>query len=92
MRVLMFSWEFPPHVVGGLGKHVTELVPALGGLPLSDGPLYIDLVTPRSNGGMWEEALSEYVTIFRVDIPPLDPQDNYNSVVSGNTSGSSGGG
>ena len=22
MRVLMFSWEYPPHVVGGLGKHV----------------------------------------------------------------------
>lgn len=84
MRVLMFSWEFPPHVVGGLGKHVTELVPALGGLPLSDGPLFVDVVTPRSNGGMWEEALSEYVTIYRVDIPPLDPQDNYNSVVSGN--------
>ena len=29
MRVLMFSWEFPPHVVGGLGKHVAELAPAL---------------------------------------------------------------
>lgn len=25
MRVLMFSWEFPPQVVGGLGRHVYEL-------------------------------------------------------------------
>ena len=31
MRVLMFSWEFPPHVVGGLGKHVAELAPGLAG-------------------------------------------------------------
>lgn len=31
MRVLMFSWEYPPNVVGGLGKHVAELLPALVG-------------------------------------------------------------
>jgi len=31
MRVLMLSWEYPPHSVGGLGKHVAEIVP-----PLSD--------------------------------------------------------
>ena len=31
MRVLMFSWEYPPNVVGGLGKHVAELLPALAG-------------------------------------------------------------
>ncbi len=29
MRVLMLSWEYPPYVVGGLGKHVAEIVPAL---------------------------------------------------------------
>ncbi|NLV74804.1 MAG: glycosyltransferase family 4 protein [Chloroflexi bacterium] len=29
MRVLMLSWEYPPFVVGGLGKAVAELVPAL---------------------------------------------------------------
>jgi len=29
MRVLMLSWEFPPHVVGGMGKHVVDLAPAL---------------------------------------------------------------
>lgn len=29
MRVLMLSWEYPPNLVGGLGRHVAELVPAL---------------------------------------------------------------
>ena len=24
MRVLIISWEYPPYVVGGLGKHVAE--------------------------------------------------------------------
>ena len=25
----MVSWEFPPQLVGGLGRHVSELAPAL---------------------------------------------------------------
>ncbi len=29
MRVLIVSWEYPPHINGGLGRHVAELVPAL---------------------------------------------------------------
>jgi glycosyltransferase involved in cell wall biosynthesis len=29
VRVLMLSWEHPPYVVGGLGRHVAELAPAL---------------------------------------------------------------
>jgi len=29
VRILMLSWEYPPNVVGGLGKHVAELTPAL---------------------------------------------------------------
>jgi glycogen(starch) synthase len=29
VRVLMLSWEFPPLLVGGLGRHVSELAPAL---------------------------------------------------------------
>ena len=28
MRVLVLSWEYPPHVVGGLGRHVADLEPA----------------------------------------------------------------
>jgi hypothetical protein len=43
MRVLMLSWEYPPYVVGGLGKHTAELLPPLGELP----ELELHLVTPR---------------------------------------------
>ena len=25
----MLSWEYPPHIEGGLGRHVAELAPAL---------------------------------------------------------------
>ncbi|RMF05440.1 MAG: glycosyltransferase family 1 protein [Chloroflexi bacterium] len=28
-RILMLSWEYPPHIEGGLGRHVAELAPAL---------------------------------------------------------------
>ncbi len=29
MQILMLSWEYPPHINGGLGRHVAELAPAL---------------------------------------------------------------
>jgi glycogen(starch) synthase len=32
VRVLIVSWEFPPLLVGGLGRHVAELAPALAAL------------------------------------------------------------
>jgi glycogen(starch) synthase len=46
MRVFMFSWEYPPHVVGGLGRHVAEIAPALACQGVE-----IHLVTPRWAGG-----------------------------------------
>ncbi len=63
MRVLMLSWEYPPHVVGGLGKHVQELVPAL-----ADQGVDVHLITPRWLGGMEKEAI-DGATIHRVDPP-----------------------
>jgi glycogen(starch) synthase len=71
MRVLMFSWEYPPHVVGGLGKHVAELLPPLGNLPKVE----LTLVTPRWSGGEPEETLGR-TTIHRVD-PPIIEGDFY---------------
>lgn len=29
MHVLMLTWEYPPRIVGGIARHVAELVPAL---------------------------------------------------------------
>lgn len=64
MRILMFSWEYPPYVVGGLGKHVAELLPPLGDLP----DVQVDLVTPAWGGGEAMERLGD-ITIHRVAPP-----------------------
>jgi glycogen(starch) synthase len=48
----MLSWEYPPHIVGGLGKHVVELVPEL----IADG-IELHLVVPRLGGGEYKEPL-----------------------------------
>lgn len=50
----MLSWEYPPHVVGGLGQHVADLVPALAELGVE-----VHLVTPdwrRQAGAVPEDA------------------------------------
>ena len=53
MKVLMLSWEYPPHIVGGMGKHVVELVPEL----LADG-VEVHLVVPKLRGGQPCEPLA----------------------------------
>ncbi len=52
MRILMLSWEYPPHVVGGLGVHVGALVPALVRAGVD-----VHVVTPRWAGGAEREPL-----------------------------------
>ncbi|NLF11731.1 MAG: glycosyltransferase family 4 protein [Anaerolineaceae bacterium] len=71
MRVLMFSWEYPPHVVGGLGKHVAEILPPLGNLE----NLEVHLVAPRWGGGAARETVGG-ATVHRVD-PPITEGDFY---------------
>jgi glycosyltransferase involved in cell wall biosynthesis len=70
MRVLMFAWEYPPHVVGGLGKHVAELIP-----PLSETPrLELHLITPRWGESEPLEQVGEGVTVHRVDPPVAEDE------------------
>ena len=71
MRILMLSWEYPPHVVGGLGNHVAEIVPALADLGVE-----IHLVTPRWNGGAAVEEV-QGAKIYRVDPPDVSSVDFY---------------
>lgn len=84
MRILLISWEYPPFVVGGMGKHVAELLPALAQLARTQDDLVIDVLTTRSAGGATLEQVSDKVTIYRTDIPPIDPTDLFNSVIEGN--------
>ena len=78
----MLSWEYPPHSVGGLGKHVSELVPALA----AEG-IEVHLVTPRFMGhdhysieaGTNGEG---QVHVYRVD--PSNPGDFYSTALQTN--------
>lgn len=67
MRILMVSWEYPPHIVGGLGMHVAELAPALA----AQG-LHAHVITPLLRGGEQEESHPSGIWITRVALPQLD--------------------
>lgn len=86
MRILILSWEYPPYVVGGMGKHVAELAPALQKINMDGEPLFVDVLSTRFGGGPAEEKVSDFLTIYRVDTPPISHRDYYNSAVACNTS------
>ena len=85
MRALLISFEYPPYVVGGIGTHVASLVPCLGGQLVDGEALHVDVLTPRFAGGDSEEVVNEFITIHRVDVPPIDALDHYNSVIDENS-------
>lgn len=64
VRVLMLSWECPPHIVGGLGKHVSDLVPALAAAGVE-----VHVVTPNVCGGASVEEIAPNATVYRVALP-----------------------
>ena len=70
MRVLIFSWEYPPHMIGGLGRHVKCLAPALAELGVE-----VHLVTPRLQGGAPEERTAARLTVYRVAVPHAETGD-----------------
>lgn len=85
MRLLFISWEYPPNVVGGIGKHVSELVQAFLDLPDEiTTPFQLDLLTPHSGNAPLVEELSKSVTVHRVETPLVNPLDLFNSVVDNN--------
>jgi glycogen synthase len=65
MRVLHIAWEYPPHIIGGLGRHVVELTQALAkhGVTLS-------VVTPLMRGGEPAEQVAPGVFVRRA-VPPM---------------------
>jgi len=72
MRVLILSWEYPPRIIGGLGRHVYHLSTALSALGVS-----VHVVT-KDHPGAPEYEESEGVHIHRVvSYPPDIPQDDW---------------
>jgi glycosyltransferase involved in cell wall biosynthesis len=72
MRVLVTSWEYPPYVVGGLGRHVADLLPALARRGLE-----IHLVTPRRDGDLPPYQHTNGLHIHRADVPAGHYADIY---------------
>ena len=66
----MFSWEFPPRVVGGLARHVHDLSAALA----ADGT-DVDVVTIDEDGTAPPEETIHGVRVFRVRPYHLIPRD-----------------
>lgn len=61
----MLSAEYPPNMVGGLGRHVESL-----SLALTELGVEVVLVTPRDRGGVPEERPMDGLTVYRIEIPP----------------------
>lgn len=66
MRILMLSWEYPPHIIGGLGRHVTDLADAL-----AQSGAEVHIVTPNFHHGERFECTTNGVHIHRVAVPPI---------------------
>lgn len=65
-RILMLSWEYPPVLVGGLGRHVHALATALAAAGHE-----VTVVTRHAPGALREE-YAESVHIVRAPDDPLD--------------------
>jgi len=71
MRILMLSWEYPPNVVGGMGRHVAELTPALARQGLK-----VHVVTPVTKETMAGISAEDGLMVHRVLTPAPDPSSN----------------
>ncbi|HIK37533.1 MAG: glycosyltransferase family 4 protein [Geminocystis sp.] len=75
MRILVLSWEFPPRIVGGIARHVSELYPEI--VKLGD---QVHLITVKPDGvtAAAEEEV-EGIRVYRVSV---NPNDNFFSWVA----------
>jgi glycosyltransferase involved in cell wall biosynthesis len=79
MRVLMLSYEYPPHLVGGLGRHVAELAPAL-----AEQHTIVHVVTPTLKQETAPVAIENGVIVHRVFTMALNITNIYDQVVAVN--------
>jgi glycogen synthase len=77
-RVLMFGWEFPPHISGGLGTACFGLTQSL-----SRQGVQLLFVMPRASGDE-DQSVAEIINASEV-ILPLNPVKPYKTVSKGST-------
>jgi glycosyltransferase involved in cell wall biosynthesis len=70
LTVLLLTWEFPPHIVGGLARHTEGLA---NNLQKSGVDVHVITAKPLYMENGYEESLG--VKVFRV--APLNETDNY---------------
>ena len=76
MHILMLTWEYPPNVVGGLGRHVAELAPAL----VKEG-LQVRIITPDTKLPASVSSTENGVMVYRLHHPPLDKLGDFYEAV-----------
>lgn len=80
MKILFLTWEYPPHLEGGLGQHVKDLVPAL----LQSAPdLELHVVTPIFDAAGGQESLGR-LFVHRVAMAAPVEWRIYDDVLAGN--------
>ena len=68
MRILMLSWEYPPLVVGGLGRHVHALATSLAAIGHD-----VTVVTRHAPGAPLDEIVEGVRVVRAPEDPPLFP-------------------
>jgi glycogen(starch) synthase len=68
MRVLMLSWEYPPVMVGGLGRHVHELAEALSRVGHE-----VTVLARHATGAPYDEVTGGVRVVRVPEDPPLFP-------------------
>jgi len=71
MRILVLSWEYPPNVVGGMGRHVAELSPELARQDVE-----LHLATPTASPDAPPVTTENGLTVHRVFAPALNTSTN----------------
>ncbi|NLZ38479.1 MAG: glycosyltransferase family 4 protein [Firmicutes bacterium] len=75
----MFSWEYPPRVIGGLARHVSELSAALHRIGVE-----VDVITINENEDTPEKELNGGVRVWRVRPYHLVPRDFISGILQYN--------
>ena len=84
MNILMLSWEYAPNIIGGLGKHVTELTEAMGGGCHGGDGFDVHVLTPAAAGAPAREDRSDRLHIHRVHLHPPEEGDFFDRNVASN--------